>query len=273
MSRWLTPSASIRSGRSGRRALAQSRSTFPGVSSPCSVVKSMQVIARSNHAACHSFFTVRRVGMVAARRSTALRLTRRPRMTSRSSGMPGLRSSWGGGTGRATPTGRSRSDVTFMLAGECGSLLEKSTRDGNSRALTARVDGVRLLRAEALLLARRQVREQRGDFFAQRMIARRSAGLIRDDLAKGERRGRRGGPIHERLHRTEVAGGTVGLSRLMAEIGRLLRIAQRVRRDVATQALKADGTHARGRACAGFRRVAEVAVIQIQHNRRLHLVA
>ena len=33
-------------------------------------------MARSSQAACHSFFTVRRVGIVAARRSTALRLTR-----------------------------------------------------------------------------------------------------------------------------------------------------------------------------------------------------
>src|SRR5947207_1429361 len=36
----------------------------------------MQVIARKSQAACHSFLTVRRVGMVAARRSTALRLLR-----------------------------------------------------------------------------------------------------------------------------------------------------------------------------------------------------
>src|SRR5205814_749104 len=67
-----TPSASIRSWRTGWRALAHSRRTLPAVSSPCSVVKSMQVIARSSQAACHSFLTVRRVGMVAARRSMAL---------------------------------------------------------------------------------------------------------------------------------------------------------------------------------------------------------
>ncbi len=35
----------------------------------------MQAIARSSHAACHSFFTLRRAGMVAARRSTALVFT------------------------------------------------------------------------------------------------------------------------------------------------------------------------------------------------------
>jgi hypothetical protein len=35
----------------------------------------MHAIARSNHAACHSFFTLRRAGMVAARRSTALVFT------------------------------------------------------------------------------------------------------------------------------------------------------------------------------------------------------
>src|SRR5689334_18875072 len=51
-------------------------------------------MARSSHAACHSFFTVRRVGMVAARRSTALRLTRIVRTMSRSSDMPGFRSTW-----------------------------------------------------------------------------------------------------------------------------------------------------------------------------------
>jgi hypothetical protein len=52
----------------------------------------MSVIARSSHAACHSFFTVRRVGIVAARRSTALRFTRIARTMSRSRGIPGLRS-------------------------------------------------------------------------------------------------------------------------------------------------------------------------------------
>ena len=46
---------------SGWRALAQRRCTRSAVSSPLSVVRSMQAIARSSHAACHSFFTVRRV--------------------------------------------------------------------------------------------------------------------------------------------------------------------------------------------------------------------
>src|SRR5437588_274125 len=59
-----------------------------------SVVRSIHVIARSSHAACHSFLTVRRVGIVAARRSTALRLMRSARTRSRSRGIPGLRSDW-----------------------------------------------------------------------------------------------------------------------------------------------------------------------------------
>src|SRR2546429_495035 len=54
----------------------------------------MHVMARSSHAACHSFLTVRRVGIVAARRSTALRLMRSARTRSRSRGIPGLRSGW-----------------------------------------------------------------------------------------------------------------------------------------------------------------------------------
>src|SRR5690606_2559780 len=73
------------------RALAQSRFTLLAVSSPESVVRSISVIAFSNQAACHCFFTVRRVGIVAARRSAALLLTRMARTTSRSSGPPGFR--------------------------------------------------------------------------------------------------------------------------------------------------------------------------------------
>src|SRR2546425_11117438 len=92
MPRRLAPSASRMSWRTGCCALAQRRSTLVGVSSPCRVVRSMQVMARSSQAACHSFFTVRRVGMVAARRSTALRLTLIARTRSRSKGTPGLRS-------------------------------------------------------------------------------------------------------------------------------------------------------------------------------------
>src|SRR5438067_12208018 len=90
----VAPSAASRSGRTGLFALAHRRSTLVGVSSPWRVVRSMQVIARKSQAACHSFLTVRRVGMVAARRSTALRLIRRARMRSRSRGVPGLRSGW-----------------------------------------------------------------------------------------------------------------------------------------------------------------------------------
>src|SRR5688572_25105716 len=79
------------SGRSGWRALAHRRRTLPGVSSPLSVVRSMSVTALSSHAACHSFLTVRRVGMVAARRSAALRFTRTASTRSRSSGSPAFR--------------------------------------------------------------------------------------------------------------------------------------------------------------------------------------
>src|SRR5581483_10027765 len=68
------------------------RRTLPGVSSPCNVVRSIQVMARNNHAACHSFFTVRLVLIVAARRSTALRLIRTRLTQSISRGIPGLRS-------------------------------------------------------------------------------------------------------------------------------------------------------------------------------------
>src|SRR5712692_10021057 len=121
----------------GARALAQSRSTFPGVSSPWRVVRSMQVTARSSHAACHSFLTVRRFGNVAARRSTALRLMRIERIRSRSSGMPRLRSAAAGGR-TALPSGaplspgargrrmRGSSRVTVMLSGECAGRWQKS---------------------------------------------------------------------------------------------------------------------------------------------------
>ena len=87
------PSFAIISCCSGWRALAQSRRTRSSVSSPESVVKSMQEIARSSHAACHSFFTVRRVTRVAARCSTALVLTRTSFTQSRLSGTPRLASS------------------------------------------------------------------------------------------------------------------------------------------------------------------------------------
>jgi hypothetical protein len=51
----------------------------------------MQLMARSSHAACQSFLTLRRVPNVAARRSTALRLTLTVLIQSRSSGRPGFR--------------------------------------------------------------------------------------------------------------------------------------------------------------------------------------
>src|SRR5216117_872302 len=88
----VAPRAASRSGRTGLFALAHRRSTLVGVSSPWIVVRSMHVMARSSHAACHSFLTVRRVGIVAVRRSTALRLMRSARTRSRSRGIPGLRS-------------------------------------------------------------------------------------------------------------------------------------------------------------------------------------
>ncbi len=46
--------------------------------------------AFTSHAACHSFFTVRRLGSVAARRSTAERLTRSPATGSRIEGDAGI---------------------------------------------------------------------------------------------------------------------------------------------------------------------------------------
>jgi hypothetical protein len=105
------------SARRGLRALALSRLTLPGVSSPDSVVRSMSVIARASHAACHSFFTVRRVGMVAVLRSTALRFTWIARTTSRSSGTPGFRSTWSAGTlGRGTIAGPDVRAVTAEAA-------------------------------------------------------------------------------------------------------------------------------------------------------------
>src|ERR1700687_1959951 len=48
----------------------------------------MQETARSNHAACQSFFTVRRAPWLCARRSTALVLTRTCCSQSRLSGIP-----------------------------------------------------------------------------------------------------------------------------------------------------------------------------------------
>ena len=75
----------------GWRALAQSRRTLPGVSSPASVVRSIMVMARRSQAACQSFLMLRRVVRDWARRWVALRLTRVARTQPISSGMPGLR--------------------------------------------------------------------------------------------------------------------------------------------------------------------------------------
>src|SRR2546421_5546080 len=105
----VVPRAASRSGRTGLFALAHRRSTLVGVSSPWSVVRSMHVMARSSHAACHSFLTVRRVGIVAARRSTALRLMRSARTRSRSRGIPGLRS--GGVNTRSARSGETAAGV------------------------------------------------------------------------------------------------------------------------------------------------------------------
>src|SRR5205823_10093194 len=76
------------------RALAQSRLTRSSVSSPERVVKSMQVMARSSQAICQSFFTVRRVTSVEARRSTALVFTRADSIQSRLREVPRL--TWSG---------------------------------------------------------------------------------------------------------------------------------------------------------------------------------
>ena len=99
------PSASRISSRTGWRALAHSRATFAGVSSPASVVRSIVVTALSSHAACQSFLTVRRVGIVVARRSVALRLTRISRSQSSSSAVPGLRAGCDDGAGLAPGIG------------------------------------------------------------------------------------------------------------------------------------------------------------------------
>src|SRR6516162_8544710 len=74
----------------GWRAFAQRRFTRSSVSSPERVVRSMQVMARSSQAICHSFLTVRRVTSVAARRSTALVLTRTFSTQSRFNEVPWL---------------------------------------------------------------------------------------------------------------------------------------------------------------------------------------
>src|SRR6267154_2031365 len=82
------PSRFTKSCRMGCRPFAHKRRTRSSVSSPDNVVKSMQVIARKSQAICQSFFTVRRVTKVCARRSTALVLTRTFSIQSRLSGIP-----------------------------------------------------------------------------------------------------------------------------------------------------------------------------------------
>src|SRR6266404_7584617 len=82
------PSSFTKSCRIGCRPFAHKRRTRSSVSSPDNVVKSMHVIARRSHATCQSFFTVRRVTRVCARRSTALVLTRIFSIQSKFSGMP-----------------------------------------------------------------------------------------------------------------------------------------------------------------------------------------
>ena len=91
------------SSRTGWRALAQSLWTVPGVSSPESVVRSIVWMARSSHAACQSFLTVRRFGSVSARRSTALRFTRTDATQSASNAQPGFRFADGGFAGPWEP--------------------------------------------------------------------------------------------------------------------------------------------------------------------------
>src|SRR5712671_2510475 len=82
------PSSFTKSWRMGCRPFAHKRLTRSSVSSPDNVVRSMQVMPRSSHAICQSFFTVRRVTKVCARRSTALVLTRTFSIQSRFSGIP-----------------------------------------------------------------------------------------------------------------------------------------------------------------------------------------
>src|SRR6267143_842916 len=84
------PNSFTKSCRMGCRPFAHKRRTRSSVSSPDNVVRSMQVMARSSHAICQSFFTVRRVTKVCARRSTALVLTRTFSIQSRFSGIPRL---------------------------------------------------------------------------------------------------------------------------------------------------------------------------------------
>ena len=88
------PILSSKSCLTGFCALKHNRATLVAVSSPERVVKSMQVTARRSQAACHCFFTDRRVFSVSARRLTAGRLTLAPLIHCKSRGIPGLRCKW-----------------------------------------------------------------------------------------------------------------------------------------------------------------------------------
>src|SRR5919106_1192973 len=149
----------------------------------------------------------------------ALRLTRSARTASRSSGIPGLRSSLCAGR---TGTARRRSESAFMLAGECEWLLEKSTRSGYSGAVAAGFPCPCLLCLHALPVTLRRRRQQRRDLLAERLVAGRAAGLVRDEPTERERRVGRRGPVDQRLGRAEIARGTIRLARLVTEIDGLL---------------------------------------------------
>ncbi|CAG9256977.1 hypothetical protein PUN4_280070 [Paraburkholderia unamae] len=96
------PSAASRSARTGWRAFMHRRCTRPSVSSPLSVVRSMQVMAFSSQAACASFLTARRVPSVAVRRSTADWLTRSASSQAASNATPALRAVCAAGPPRNT---------------------------------------------------------------------------------------------------------------------------------------------------------------------------
>ncbi len=74
--------------RTGCLALAQRRSTLPGVVIAASVVRSYGGDGPQEPAACHTCLTLRRAVIVAARRSTAARLTRVSLTQPRSNGTP-----------------------------------------------------------------------------------------------------------------------------------------------------------------------------------------
>ncbi len=130
---------------SGCFALAQRRLTRSAESSPESVVRSMQAMARSSHAACQSFFTVRRVVMVAVRRSTALVLTRISSTQSRLSGMRRLGSSARPFSSTGTACGVAEGRVCCrLLMIDCHGLLQGHRSDACRKA-AAETDGIESL--------------------------------------------------------------------------------------------------------------------------------